>query len=155
MAVPRHWPSVRPAGLLVDGMPFETVETVETVKLPSVCLAGSTTAEASSSSPVRLSSAWPAVLAQNEHTPGVETSSVHYRDGKYVAVKPVEPLSSVLLIPSSNRLLRRSIDFGAALGLRNERPPGFPASDEQPLSFDHPSAPAQVSSVQLSLPSNH
>jgi len=137
MAVPRQRPSVRPASLLVDGVPFETVETV---KRPSSCPAGSTTAGASSSSPVRLSSARQADLGQNEHTPGVEASSVYCRDCKYVAVKPVEPLSSVLSIPSSDRLPRPSIDCGAALGLRNERPPGFPALDERPPSFNHPSA---------------
>jgi len=73
---------------------------------------------------------------------------MHYRDGKYVAVKPVEPLAS-------DRLPKPSINCGAALGLRNERTPGFPASDEQPPSFDHPSAPAQVSGVQLGLSSDH
>jgi len=152
MAVVRQRPSVRLAGLLVDGVPFETVETV---KRPSSCPAGSTTAGASSSSPVRLSSARQADLGQNEHTPAVEASSVHYRDSKYVAVKPVETLSSVRLIPSNDRLLRLLIDCGAVLGLRNERPPAFPASGERPLSFNHPSAPAQVSSVQLSLSNDH
>jgi len=152
MAVPRQRPSVRPAGLLVDGVPFETVETI---KRPSSCPAGSTTAGASSSSPVRVSSARQADLGQKEHTPGVEASSVHYRDSKYVVFKPIEHLSSVLLIPSSDRLPRPSIDCEAALGLRNERTAGFPASDEQPQSFGHSSAPAQVSSVQLSLSSDH
>jgi len=137
---------------LVDGVPFETVKTVQRA---SSCPAGSTTAGASSSSPVRVSSAWQADLGQNEHTPGVEASSVHYRDGKCVAVKPVKPLSSVQLIPSSDRLLRLLIDCGAALGLRNKHTRGFPALDEQPPSFDHPSAPVQVSSVQLSLSSDH
>jgi len=85
----------------------------------------------------------------------VETSSVQYRDGKSVAVKPVVPLSSSLLIPTSDRLLRPSIDCGAALGRRNERSPDFQASDERPPSFDHPSVPAKVSSVQLSLSSDH
>jgi len=132
MAVPRQRPSVRPAGLLVDGVPFETAETV---KRPSSCLAGSTTA--SSSSPVRMSSARQTALGQNEQTPGVEASSVHCRDGKYVAVKPVEPLSSVLLIPSSDRLPRPSIDCGEAPSLRNEHTPGFGALDKQPPSFDH------------------
>jgi len=140
MAVPSQRPSVRPAGLLVDGVPFDTVETV---KRPSSCPAGSTTAEASSSSPLRVSSAQQADLEQNEYTLGVEALSVYYRDSKYVAVKPVEPLSSVvLLIPSSVRLPRPSFDCGAALGLRNARTPGFPESDEQPLSSDHPSTPA-------------
>ena len=195
MAVQRQRPSVRPAGLLVDGVPFETVETVkrpsscpasstragasssspvrlpstrqadlgqdehttlvegvpfETVKIvkrPSSCPASFTRAGASSSSPVRLSSARQADLGQDEHTPGVETSSVHYRDGKSVPVQPVVLLSSSLLIPTSDRLLRPSIDCGAALGRRNERLPGFQASDERPPSFDHPSAPAKVSSV--------
>jgi len=155
MAVPRHQSSVRPAGLFVDGLPFETIKTVETVKWPSSCPVGSTTAGASSNSPVRLSSARQADLGQNEHTPGVEASSVHYRDCKYVAVKPVEPLSIVLLTPSSDCLLRLSFDCGAALRLRNMRPAGFPACDKRPLSFDHPSAPTQVSSVQLSLSSDH
>jgi len=127
MTVQRQRPSVRPAGLLVDGVPFETLETV---KRPSSCPAGSTRAGASSSSPVRLSSARQADLGQNEHTPGVEASSVHYRDGKYVAVKPVEPLSSILLIPSSDYLPRPLMDCGAALGRRNERPPCFQASDK-------------------------
>jgi len=92
MAVPRQRLSVRPAGLLVDGVPFETFETV---KRPSSCPAGSTTAGASSNSPVRLSSAWQANLVQNEHTPGVEASSVHDRDSKYVVVKPVEPVDPI------------------------------------------------------------
>ena len=143
MAVQR--PSVRPAGLLVDGVPFETVETVqrpsscpassaragasssspvrlpstrqadlgqdehttlvegvpfetvEIVKRPSSCPASFTRAGASSSSPVRLPSARQADLGQDEHYPGVETSSVHYRDGKSVPVKPVVLLSSSLL----------------------------------------------------------
>jgi len=152
MAVPRQRSSVRPAVLLVDGVPFETVETVN---WPSSCPARSTTAGVSSSSPVRLSSARQAYRGQNEHTPGVEASSVHYRDGIYVVVMPVEPPSSILLIPSSDRLLRSLINCGAALGLRNGGPPGFPASDNQPPSFIHPSAPAQVSRVQFRLSIDH
>jgi len=190
MAVQRQRPSVRPVGLLVDTVPFETVETVkrpsscpasctragasssspvtlptfvdgvpfetlEIAKRPSSCPASFTRAGASSSSPVRLPSARQADIRQDEHNPGVETSSVHYRDGTSVAVKPVVPLSSSLFIPTSDRLLRPSIDCEAALGRRNKRLPGFQASDERPLSFDHPSAPANVSSVQLSLSSDH
>jgi len=130
--------------MLVEGVPFETVKIV---KRPSSCPASFTRAGASSSSPVRLSSARQADLGQDVHTPGLETSSVHYRDGKSVPVQPVVLLSSSLLIPTSDRLLRPSIDCGAALGRRNERSPGFQASDERPPSFDHPSAPAKVSSV--------
>ena len=57
MAVPRE-PSVRPVGLLVDTVPFETVETV---KRPSSCTASCTRAGASSSSPVTLPTThtWP------------------------------------------------------------------------------------------------
>jgi len=203
MAVQRRRPSVRPVGLLVDSVPFETVETVkrpsscpasctragasssspvtlpsarqadlgqdeyttfvdgvpfeplETAKRPSSCPASFTRAGASSRSPVRLPSARQADLRQDEHNPGVETSSVHYRDGTSVAVKPVVPLSSSLFIPTSDRLLRPSIDCETALGRRNERLPGFQASDKRPPSFDHPSAPAKVSSVLLSLSSDH
>ena len=136
----------------IDGVPFETLEIA---KRPSSCPASFTRAGASSSSPVRLPSARQADIQQDENKPGVETSSVHYRDGTSVTVKPVVPLSSSLVIPTSDRLLRLSIDCEAALGRRNERSPGFQASDEQPLSFNHPSAPANVSSIQLSLSSNH
>jgi len=51
MAVQRQRPSVRPVGLLVDTVHFETVETV---KRPSSCPASCTRAGASSSSPVTL-----------------------------------------------------------------------------------------------------
>jgi hypothetical protein len=151
MGVQRQRPSVRPVGLLVDSVPFETVETV---KRPSSCPATCTRAVASSRSPVTLPSARQADLGQDEHNPGVETSSVHYSDGS-VVVKPVVPLSSSLFKPTSDRLLRPSIDCGAALGRRNERSPGFQASDERPPSFDHPSAPAKVSNFQLSFSSVH
>ena len=72
-----------------------------------------------------------------------------------MTVKSVVPLSSSLSIPTSDILLRLSIDCGAALGRRDERLPGFQASDERPPSFDHPSAPAKVSSVQLSPSIDH
>jgi len=122
----------------VDGVPFETLEIA---KRPSSCPASFTRAGASSSSPVRLPSARQADIQQDEHNPGGATSSGHYRDGTSVAVKPFVPLSSSLSIPTSDRLLRPSIDCGAAPGRRNERLPGFQASDERPPSFDHPSAP--------------
>jgi len=136
----------------VDGVPFETLEIAER---PSSCPASFTRAGASSSSPVRLRSAQQADFQQDEHNPSGETSGGHYRDGMSVAVKPVLPLSSNLSIPTSDRLLRPSIDCWAASGRRNERLPGFQASDERPSSFDHPSAPANVSSVQLSLSSDN
>jgi len=122
---------------------------------PLSCPASFTKAGASSSIPVRLSSARQADIQQDEHNSGGETSSGHYRDSTYVAVKPAVPLSSSLSIPTSDRLLRPSIDCGAAPGRRKERLPGFQASDERPPSIDHPSAPANVSSVQLSLSSDH
>jgi len=189
MAVPRE-PSVRPVSLLVDTVPFETVETV---KRPSSCTASCTRAGASSSSPVtlpmfvdgvpfeplesakrtsscpasftragasssclvRLPSAGQADIHQDEHNPSGGTSRGHYRDGTSVVVKPVVTLSSSLSIPTSDRLLMLSINCEAAPGRRNERSPGFQASDEGPPSFDHPSAPANVSSVQLSPSSDH
>jgi len=146
MAVQRQ-PSVRPVGLLVDTVPFEIVETVkrpsscpanctragasssspvtlptfvdnvlfeplESAKRPSSCLASFTRAGASSNSPGRLPSARQADIQQDEHNPGWETSSEHYRDGT---------LSSSLSIPTSDRLLRPSIDCETAPGRRNER----------------------------------
>jgi len=131
----------------VDGV---SSEPLEIAKRPSSSPASFTRAGASSSSPVRLPSARQADIQQDEHNPSGETSSGNYRDGTSVAVKPVVPLLSSLSIPTSDRLLRLSIDCEAAPGRRNERSPGFQASDERPASFDHPSAPANVSSVQLS-----
>ena len=116
MAVQRQRQSVHPVGLLVDTVPFETVETVkrpsscpasctragasssssvtlptfvdgvpfetlEIAKRPSSCPASFTRAGASSSSPVRLPSARQADIQQDEHNPGGETSSGHYREG--------------------------------------------------------------------------
>ena len=107
--------------MFVNVVPFETLEIA---KRPLSCPASFTRASASSSSPVRLPSARQADIRQDEHNPGVETSSVHYRDGTSVAVQPVVPLSSSLVIPTSDRLLRPSIDCEVALGRRNERSPG-------------------------------
>jgi len=165
MAVPCE-PSVRPVGLLVDTVSFETVETVkrpssctsnctragasssspvtlptfvegvpfeplESAGRPSSCPASFTRAGASSSCPVRLPRARQADIHQDEHNPSGGTSRGHSKDGTSVAVKPVVTLSNTLAISTRDRLLRPSINCEASPGRRNERSPGFQASDHQ------------------------